>query len=99
MGRDTHLTDKETGDVYSFDNILTQGWLRGHSGGLDQCVGWLHEKAIELFKRGERTEAGRMQDLANEMKGALEPRMRERAREHEEQHRYIVKSGRKKQET
>jgi hypothetical protein len=83
MSRDLLLTDKETGDVYSFSNLSTQKWLEGHYSGLDGCVGWLMSESVELFKHRKDQEALAVRRLADRMKEALESAMRKRAKEHE----------------
>lgn len=82
MSRETLLRDDD-GSVYSLDNLATQKWLEGHYAGLDECKGWLEEKAIKLFQERRREEANAMQALADEMNSDLRLTMIKRAEEHE----------------
>ena len=82
MSRETILTDDE-GNKYSLDNLATQKWLDGHYSGLDDCCAWLDQKATALFSQRKRQQATEMQELADEMKKELRPKMVKRATEHE----------------
>lgn len=87
--RDTILIDKE-GDHYSFSNIRTQGWLNGHSAGLDMAVEWLKERAVTLFRDGKDEAATNLRKLALDMDRALRPVMEQRARRHDGEHPCII---------
>lgn len=82
MSRDTLLTDEE-GNTYSLDSLATQKWLEGHYSGLDECCGWLEEKAATLFRMRKREEATNMQNLADELRRELRPKMIKQAERHE----------------
>jgi hypothetical protein len=79
---DLIMTDDE-GRKYSYENLKTQGWLEGHSSGLDAAANYLKDLAVELFKSGKDTEAMAMRKLAEKMVQDLEPDMRKRAIAHE----------------
>jgi len=82
MSSDTVLKDSH-GNVYSLDNLATQKWLEGHYSGLDECCGWLEEKATLLFRMRKREQAVEMQSLADDLRRDLRPQMIKRAEEHE----------------
>lgn len=90
MSRDTILKDAD-GGTYSLDNLATQKWLEGHYSGLDECCGWLEEKATMLFRARKREQAIEMQSLADELRRDLRPLMIRRAEEHEREFPYEVK--------
>lgn len=90
MSRDTVLKDAE-GTAYSMDNLATQKWLEGHYSGLDECCGWLEEKATALFRARKREQAIEMQSLADELRGDLRLRMIKRAEEHERDFPYELR--------
>lgn len=85
MSRDTILRDNE-GNTYSLDSLATQKWLEGHYSGLDECCGWLEEKAATLFRLRKRNEAAEMQNLADELRRELRPKMIKHAEEHEREY-------------
>jgi hypothetical protein len=87
--RETILTDDE-GTRYCYENIKTQGWLAGHTSGLDAAVNFLKDRAVELFKAGKDSEATQLRKLADEMQCKLEPNMKARARRHEDEFPAIV---------
>lgn len=95
MSRDTILKDEE-GNKYSYDNLKTQGWLEGHYCGLDCAVKTIADKAVDFFREGKHDKAIEYQKLAKEIKELLEPEMRRRAKEHEEQYPAQVSSVRGK---
>lgn len=86
---DVIMTD-EDGTRYSYENITTQGWLLGHTSGLDAAVEFLKERAVVLFRAGKDDEATRMRRLADEMKKELEPSMRARVERHEKEHPAVI---------
>ena len=88
---DTILVDES--DVrYSFDNIRTQGWLRGHSSGLDAAVEWLKERAVVLFREGKDEPARDLRRLADDMARALRPAMEQRAERHAREFPAVVET-------
>ena len=88
---DTILTD-ENGARYSFANIKTQGFLNGHTSGLDAAVDWLKERAVSLFRDGKDEAATSLRKLAEDMKHALRPAMEQRARRHEREFPYVIEN-------
>lgn len=90
MSKDTILKDAD-GNVYSFDNLATQKWLEGHYSGLDECCGWLEEKAATLFRSRKREQATEMQNLADELRRELRPQMIKAAEAHETEFPYELK--------
>lgn len=86
---DCIMTDEE-GTRYSFENIKTQGWLDGHASGLDAAVGWVKERAVDLFRAGKDEAATSMRRLAEEMDRDLRSGMEQRARSHREEFPAIV---------
>lgn len=78
MSRDTFLKD-EDGKVYSYDHMSTLNWLRGHTGGLDLCVGYLKKVAIELFMAGKDAEAVAIRKQAEQMDKDLRSKMVDKA--------------------
>ncbi len=82
MSQDTILKDDD-GNAWSFDNIKTQGWLDGRAACLDTVDSWLKNRAVELFKAGKDSEAVAMRTLAYDIVKALEPELRQAARNHE----------------
>jgi hypothetical protein len=76
----------EDGDRYSFNNIRTQGWLNGHTSGLDEAVKWLKERGVTLFRDGQDDAAKNLRRLAEDMDRALRPGMESRAKRHEQEH-------------
>lgn len=89
MSRDTLLKDPD-GVTYSLDSLATQKWLEGHYSGLDECCGWLEEKATALFRARKREQAIEMQSLADELRRELRPLMIRRAEKHEKEFPYEV---------
>ena len=79
---DTILVDGR-GVRYSFDNIHTLGWLRGHSSGLGLAVTWLKDRAVVLFRDGKDEAATRLRQLADDMTRALRPGMDAQVKLHE----------------
>lgn len=91
MSRDVILTDES--DVrYSFSNIKTQGWLNGHTSGLDAAVSWLKERAVTLFREGKDEAATNLRKLADQMDRELRPDMEARAKRHEREFPAVVES-------
>ncbi|HSX22848.1 MAG TPA: hypothetical protein VLE97_08765 [Gaiellaceae bacterium] len=89
MSRDVILTDES--DVrYSFSNIKTQGWLNGHTSGLDAAVGWLKERAVKLFRDGKDDAATNLRKLADQMDRELRPDMEARAKRHEKEFPAVI---------
>jgi hypothetical protein len=89
MSSDTILTDDA--DVrYSYDNLKTQGWLSGHSSGLDQAAAFICERAVALFRAGKDDEASRMRRLAEDMVKELRPQMEQRTKDHAKNHPIIA---------
>jgi len=86
---DTIMRD-ESGVRYSYDNIKTQGWLNGHTSGLDAAVSWLKERAIVLFRDGKYDAAISMRKLADDMHAALYEDMEERASRHQDEFPAVV---------
>lgn len=78
---DLELHDDE-GNTYSFDNIMTQGWLEGHRPGLERAATYLRDQAVEEFKRGNDNAARALRDLANKMETTLGKEMDDRAAQH-----------------
>lgn len=78
---DIELHDDE-GNVYSFDNIKTQGWLDGHRPGMERAAMYLRDRAVEEFKRGHDNAATALRNLANEMEKTLGEEMDKRAAQH-----------------
>jgi hypothetical protein len=89
MSRDIILKDDE-GVRYSYSNLKTQGWLNGHSSGLDKSVEWLLERAATLFRERKHEEAVKLQRLADDMAKELRGPMELRAKEHEREFPVIV---------
>lgn len=85
MSSDTELRDPE-GNIWSFENIKTQGYLDGHLGGLERCIQFLEQKSVELFKRRKHQAAISLQEIAVEMSGALNAEMRDACAKHMRQH-------------
>jgi hypothetical protein len=91
MSQDTILTDEA--DVrYSFNNIRTQGWLNGHTSGLDAAVAWLKEHAVMLFREGKDEAASNLRKLADNMDRALRPEMEERAKRHKKEFPAVIEA-------
>ncbi len=89
MSSDTIMTD-DKGVRYSYDNLKTQGWLEGHESGLDAAVGFLRERATQLFANRQDGEAIRTRELADELVGELLEGMRRRAVEHARDYPVVV---------
>lgn len=79
---DTQLTD-EHGNRYSYDNIATLQWLRGHVPGVEAAANWIKERAVKLFQEGKYAEAQRLREMAIELTMALVPDMEKRAKQQE----------------
>lgn len=92
MSRDTILTDKAN-VRYSYDNLKTQGWLEGHTNGLDAAAEYLRERAVKLFRDGKDAEATRLRSLADDMVKELRPQMEKRATDHAKIHPIIIKGN------
>lgn len=89
MSRDTILTAPD-GTRYSLDNLATQKWLDGYAPGATQVIGWIRQRAAELFENGKDAEAVAMRSLAERVTKELLPQIRQRALDHERDHPYIV---------
>jgi hypothetical protein len=76
----------DDGDRYSFENIRTQGWLEGHTSGLDAAVTWLKERAVTLFRHGKDADAKNLRLLAEDMDRALRTAMEANSKRHEREH-------------
>lgn len=82
---------RDDADVrYSYDRIQTRGYFTGHIQGLAQAAGWLRERAIELFTQGKDKEATDLRKMAEAMVAKLEPEMRRRSKEYEENYPEIL---------
>jgi hypothetical protein len=92
VSRDSLLKD-ENGIIYSLESLSTQKWLEGHYSGLDQCCQWLDQRATLLFNERKRDDAIRLQNLVDEMKRDLRPKMVKRAEEHEREFPSQVEGG------
>lgn len=75
MSKDTILTDGD-GWGWSMDRLKQSSYLAGRIGGLEVCVAFIHERAVELFKSGAHGQAIALQGLAHEMSFDLEKKMR-----------------------
>lgn len=100
MSRDYYLVELDEngatvrgGDVYSYDNIRTQGYLEGHAPGVRAAANYLRGKAIELFSARKHEEAIEMQKLADALEKDLCPVYEARASEHEKEHPQIIKAA------
>jgi hypothetical protein len=89
MSRETLLTD-EDGTKYSYENIKTQGWLIGHTSGLDAAINYLKDRAVELFRDGKDDAAIGCRRLAEAMDKALRPDMERNSKRHEKEFPAIV---------
>lgn len=90
MGKELVLKDQD-GDLYSYDNIKTQGWLEGHFSGLEIAANYLKDLAVKLFQEAKHDKAIYLQKLADDMVKELEPKMRSRAKLHEKEFPDLIK--------
>ena len=70
------------GEIYSYENLRTQGWLDGHKPGVEMAVGWLRNEAIQLFTYGQDERAIALRKMAERMEVELVKIVDERAKEH-----------------
>lgn len=75
----------EGGVSYSYENIKTQGWLDGHTSGLEAAAVWIRAKATALFEAGKYDEARQLREMAVKMVGELRPQMERASREYEKE--------------
>jgi hypothetical protein len=81
MGQDTILT-ADDGSRWSFDNLTTQHWLRGHESGANDVVAWLMDLACEFFRDGKIEEACRLRSITLDARDSVVPKLRARAEQH-----------------
>lgn len=90
MKSDSDILTDENGVKYSYNNLTTQSWLDGHTGGTTESAGFLHQKALDLFKSGKHQEATAMQKLGDELLATVRPKQETRAEEHKKNYPAIV---------
>lgn len=85
MSKELHMRGND-GNLYSFENIKTQGWLDGHIPGVEAAQAWLMGKAIEAFRLGNDEEATALRDAARQMPFDLLPPLKAKAQKHKEEY-------------
>lgn len=71
---DVVLRDK-AGTRYSYDRLVTEGWLDGQPVGADAVIAFLRREATKLFEAGKDNEAIAMRRLADRARDEVRPEL------------------------
>jgi hypothetical protein len=89
MSKENILKDAE-GVRYSYENIMTQGWLEGHAPGAEFIAGIINVRAQKCFSEGNDKDAFLLRSLAREILDLHVPTMKLKAEQNAKQHPEIV---------